>query len=183
MVEMKQCLSHAWRHSVAQAYAGQMVHGERGLLVQFAHQLMQRFEADAPQRRLYVDPVFLGPEGRLRVPDLAICWAGQVVALVMLQHQPRQAPEVEKAMATLRGFAALAGRDLLLAQERYLGPGEDLLRQYTLAPDALLCWAGLYRGPQARDLHATDLGERFLGLHALTEPHKPPKLHGLVEGD
>ncbi|GAA0760755.1 hypothetical protein LRH25_00040 [Ideonella azotifigens] len=172
---LKQCLAEAWQRVMDEAYADQMIDSERGLQLYFGHALMAGFKARDMQRRIYVEPVFVGQQGRLRVPDLAICHAGQLIGVVMLRYLPRGAPEVEKDLTTLRSFAG-AGRDLLLSQERYLGPGDEVQRLYVLAPEPLLCWAGVYRGPQRRlvEQQAADLGERFVGLHAVTAARRPP---------
>ena len=172
---LKQCLAEAWQQVMTEAYGDQMLDSERGLQLYFGHALMAGFKARGMQRRIYVEPTFVGQQGRLRVPDLAICHAGQLIGVVMLRYLPRGAPEVEKDLTTLRSFGG-AGRDLLLSQERYLGPGDEVQRLYVLAPDPVLCWAGVYRGPQRRPVEqqAADLGERFFGLHAVTAARQPP---------
>jgi hypothetical protein len=84
-------------------------------------------------------------------------------------------PNTVKDFAILRWFAEHPG-DLTIANHRYVGPNKA--KQYFLAPDAILCWAGVYRGGKVAELPPlTAAASRCLFLHAVTSAAANPTIH------
>ena len=156
----------AWRRTINGAYSERLVNSERGLQVHFCIALLKEFRASKVIRRLFVEPTIFFADSTKRCPDLVICSARRIIGVVEFKYFPRARPAVEKDMNTLLRLAA--AKDIALANDRFRGAGE--VRHYTVARDAVLCWAGVYTGnflalpPRA----VSRLGERFMRVDALT---------------
>lgn len=174
-------LARAWRQTIEVAYGEQLINSERGLQVHFCHQLLSQFKVDAVSRRIFVEPCFVDAEGQVRSPDVVICHTRSIIGVVELKYLPRVRPEYEKDLSTLQWFAK-SGGEVALSNERYLGVGAQTIKKFSLASDAVLCWAGVYRAPRAEvEAHAESLGRRFYCLHAITSPNEVPVLHPVTE--
>ncbi len=180
---LRQHISAAWRSTIESVYTEQLINSERGLQVHFCSRLLTEFANDDVPRRLFVEPSFRDPEGKVRSPDIVICQTQHIIGVIELKYQPRVQPSYEKDIGTLKWFAGCAS-DLEVSNDRYLGVETSASKKYSLAPDAILCWAGVYKGPPV-DLEAESkvLGKRFFCLHAVTSPDVHPTILPARIGD
>lgn len=137
--------------------------------------------------RLFIEPTFLTSESidsegrptgkKTLIPDVVICNNQRIIGVFELKYQPRSAPLFEKDYGTLDWFASGNAQTaaITLKNERYLGESIEQ-RAYQLADDAVLCWAGVYKGEQALDTAPAGAGERFLSLHGITVDGRPPQV-------
>jgi hypothetical protein len=172
-------LIRAWRSTIKKYYAEQLINSERSLQVYFAQELSKQFTVSKMPRRVFIEPrIRKGAESPPCYPDIVICHTRRIIGIVELKYQPKMfKPSATKDFATLEWFANHPG-DLTIANDRYVGPNEP--KKYSLASDALLCWAGVYRGNKLAELPAIDAPvDRCLFLHAVTSPEADPKIHPL----
>ena len=160
-------IRRAWRRTINSGYSERLVNSERGLQVHFCIALLEEFRASKVIRRLFVEPTILFGDSTKRSPDLVICNSRQVIGVVEFKYVPRARPTVEKDMNTLLRLGS-ADRGIGIANDRFRGVGE--VRHYTVASDAVLCWAGVYAGKLLALPPRTvlKLGGRFMRLDALT---------------
>jgi hypothetical protein len=131
--------------------------------------LLREFEAEKVNRRLFIEPcVSLSKAAFSRHPDVVICNSQRVIGIVELKYRPRARPKFRKDLQTLELFAS-GPDEVTIANDRYRGIGGES-RSYLLAPDAVLCWAGVYTGVRLdlRSAISDSLRKRFLQLDALT---------------
>lgn len=170
---LRQHITSAWRETVESVYPKRLINSERGLQVHFCHKLFAQF-GDL-KRQVFVEPCFVSPSGAVRSPDIVVCHSKSIIGVIELKYMPRVSAEFSKDLQTLEWFHSGAD-SMTLSNDRYLGE-EITSPTFELAPDALLCWAGIYRGPKIDiELHGEALGRRFLSLHAVTAPGKHPEL-------
>lgn len=167
---LREQLAEAWRLTIRGPYADQLVNSERGLQVHFCIELLQVFPKDFVARRLFVEPTLVFEDGVRRSPDLLICNSNDVVGVVEFKYSPRALPTkstIEKDLDTL-GRIGSAGSELKVSNERYRGEGDA--KRYTIATDAVLCWAGVHSSPSTTMPMggSYDFGSRFLCLEALS---------------
>jgi len=157
----------AWKQTINVRYASCLINSERGLQAYFCAALLEQF--DNLSRRIFIEPRLsqAGVKGS-RYPDVVICHSEQIIGVVELKYQPRGRPTYEKDLNTLRWIAE-NHEQIKVSNDRYFGPPAKA-RVFSLAPDAVLCWAGVYKGAQENvsQFVPTELKARFLGLHALT---------------
>ena len=117
----------------------------------------------------------------MRYPDLVICDTKSVVGIIELKYTPRGRPVPSgllKDMETLT-HAAADSESLQIVNERFLGKFVTQVA-YPLAGNAVLCWAGLYRGPKElelkKDISNDAFLKRFLQLSALTYRDADPTI-------
>lgn len=171
---LKRHIRTAWRKTLQEDYPRRLINSERGLQVHFCHHLLAGL--DGSSRRLFVEPCFVADDGTQRMPDLVICNSKRIIGVVELKFQPRSAAPFRKDLDTLRWFASTPDA-VRIANSRYRGEYESSLPAYALAPDALLCWAGVYAGTRVDiEPQAVDLGRRFMALHAITRRGEAPLL-------
>lgn len=160
-------LRSAWRRTIGSAYSDRLINSERGLQVHFCINLLEEFKTSRVRRHLFVEPIVVFPDGTKRYPDLVICNGRRAIGVIEFKYKPRARPAVGKDINTLHRLATL-GKPLVLANDRFQGLTEA--REYSFAPDAVLCWAAVYTGGlvtlPARAL--SSLGSRFLRLDAIT---------------
>ncbi|MFN0195806.1 MAG: hypothetical protein ACKVT0_03625 [Planctomycetaceae bacterium] len=83
---------------------------------------------------------------------------------------------VKKDLETLEWFSSSS--EVSLSNKRYLGVEKELEKKYELAPNAVLCWAGVYCGPKFDfEKQCKGLENRLLFMHAVTAAGKEPSLH------
>ena len=159
-------LRRAWRRTIHGPYSDRLVNSERGLQVHFCLSLLEEFKASKVRRRLFVEPMVLLPGATRRFPDLVICNGHRMIGVVEFKYTPRARPTVTKDISTLRQLAA-SGETVVLANDRFRGIAE--VRRYSLAPDAVLCWAAVYAGGLVAlpDRVVSGIGSRFLRLDAI----------------
>ncbi|MDX1946008.1 MAG: hypothetical protein SFU86_11475 [Pirellulaceae bacterium] len=160
-------LIRAWHATITRAYAGQFINSERGLQVHFCIELLKEFRRRRVSRRLFIEPTLQFVDKVMRTPDLLICNTKQIIGVVEFKYCPRARPKTGKDLKTLARIRDTTGV-ISIQNERYLGEGK--LRQYSVAEDAVFCWAGVYRSdePIALDLPG------LLRLDALTACNAPP---------
>ena len=165
----------AWHKTVESAYSERLINSERSLQYYFCTNLLAEFRNDDVRRSIFVEPCFSCPSTRKRrSPDIIVCHTKEIIGAIELKFSPRGKPSVKKDLETLHWLASSAGA-ISLTNERYLGPPR-LAREYTIANDAVLCWAGIYKGPQLSIESDPDFEKRFLTLHALTSAGEIPKV-------
>jgi hypothetical protein len=170
-----QALTNAWRKTIAEAYCERLINSERGLQTYFCAALMEAFPTAKKQdsRRLFIEPHLPGIKGIDEgcYPDVVICNTRQIIGVVELKYLPRARPAFEKDLQTLKAIAE-AGGDIELANDRYLGPNS--LRNYTLATDAVFCWAGVSKTKPEFDRPSLGASMTFLRLDAVTQLDAKP---------
>ncbi len=172
---LKKQIVEAWKETIDKVYSEQLINSERGLQVHFCHRLLSKFSDQGVSRRIFVEPCFKDSVGKSRSPDVVICHTRQIIGVLELKYLPRASPKYKKDIETLEWFG-LATTELTLSNHRYLGVEATSPRKYSLARDAVLCWAGVYRKPRVDIKLAQSLERRFLCLHAVTSEGEPPKL-------
>ncbi|MGQ2922604.1 MAG: hypothetical protein ACT6SF_13290 [Hydrogenophaga sp.] len=135
--------------------------------------MMQEWASRAlDQLRLYIEPNFRTAEGATLIPDVVVCNSRQIIGVFELKYQPRSEASYEKDHGTLSWFSRNNG-NVTLINERYLG--EPLgQKKYQMAPDAVLCWAGIYKGDQPFQIGPEQDNERFMRLHGLCGEGRNP---------
>lgn len=173
---LREHLTTAWQQTVNKQYLDQTINSERGLQVHFCAALIKIFENEALKRRLFIEPNLRTATSESRFPDVVICNSKHVIGIVELKYVPRGRPDIAKDIATLE-FAVLHGEKLTIANERFLGVHKDA-RAYPLASDAVLCWAGIYKGERVNIISrlSENVRPHFLQMNALTLPDADPNV-------
>lgn len=167
---LRKQLIKAWQNTVEKHYKKQNINSERGLQVHFCDELKKIFDVDQrmKRRRLFIEPNLRTNTSESRFPDIVICDSKKVIGVIELKYAPRARPDFTKDIETLE-FAALNVAELAIQNERFLGVHKDT-KSYPLANDAVLCWAGIYKGMR-EDLTSRiskSVQEHFLQMDALT---------------
>jgi len=140
--------------------------------------LLEEFAGAGVQRRIFVEPVLKTDRGSVGPkPDVLICNRGKIIGVVELKYLPRVGPQVKKDLRTL-DWVASHQKHISIGNERYLGIAQDE-RGYSLAADAVLCWAGVHRGPAGLRLQSrvsSRVKPRFMELHAVTGANVNPEI-------
>lgn len=174
---LRKQIEDAWESVISDVYPQRLINSERGLQIFFCHALLNAL--DETNRRLFVEPTFTDvSDKQQRTPDILICNTRQIIAVIELKYQPRVPASWQKDMKTLDWFASQSG-ELRLSNDRFLGPTTGAPKSYSLADDAVLCWAGLYRTPLVQTPPTENIRARFLGLHAVTSTDEVPVVHRL----
>jgi len=165
----------AWHKTVEEAYSERLINSERSLQHYFCSKLLAEFSDEEVKRLIFVEPCFTCPTtGKRRSPDVIVCHSRQIIGAIELKFLPRGRPSFEKDLDTLRWLGTVGGA-VSLVNERYLGVPRPA-HEYTIADDAVLCWAGIYKAPQLALASGPEIETRFLDLHALTSPDTTPKV-------
>jgi hypothetical protein len=179
-IPLRRQLTTAWRDTLAGPYRNQQINSERGLQVHFCLALMKQFEIDGLNRLLFVEPtVTFGPSD-MRCPDLVICNSQQIIGIVEFKYAPRTLPEYSKDLETLHRFIWHAN-GVTLSNERFRGEG--MPKTYSLAEDAVLCWAAVYADTFFEMQHSClpALEAQFLRLDAITHESAPPVIRNSMD--
>ena len=166
-------LISAWERTLTVAYPHRLINSERGLQAHFCAELLREFGQNST-RSLFVEPCITFEDGKKRHPDLVICNRDRIIGVVELKYRPNGRPDPSKDIETLFRFAESPAL-LSLSNERYRGPTKP--KAYPLAPDAILCWAGIYKGapmPLLTD-KISKLGRSILRLDATTSKSSNPQ--------
>lgn len=173
-------LKRAWTEAIQKKYEKQLINSENGLQIYFCAALLAEFEKSNVRRRLFIETRLRFSDGSARHPDIVICDTKNIVGIVELKYTPRGRPgqpSLNKDMETLMQ-AVTDENNLKISNDRYLGETTDK-RSFPLAKNAVLCWAGVYKGKEI-DLQSKIKNEllrnRFLQLSALTIKDAPPKI-------
>jgi len=162
-------LRAAWESVISKKYDERLIDSEASLQVHFCMALLSRFCDEGRVRRIFVEPSVqvLNPS-IYKKPDLLICNQRQIIGMVELKYVPRGRATYSKDLETL---AHLSENRLKfeISNQRYRGP-KGLGRTFTLASDAVLCWAGVYSGSKINNeaFSRAESRQDFLALHALT---------------
>ena len=186
---LRKQLSNAWKNTIRESYNKRLINTEHGLHAHFYGFLRDQFKEESllDHRHVYFEQTFV-IEGRSIRPDLVVCNDQQIIAVVELKYAPRSQLEklrngVTKDVESLRAFSEQTKPCLDVV--RHLGPNsESGIKKYSLAKNALLCWAGVYKSPYQplpEFLKGTDLPDSFFALHAVTSHALAPELNGLTE--
>ena len=171
-------LKQAWRNTITTKYQNQLINSERGLQVYFCSELLQAFEENGVKRRIFVEPRVSARDVQdFRYPDIVICNTNRIIGIVELKYTPRIFAHYLKDLLTF-DFVESHLNALTISNDRFLGRTIDN-RAFPLAPDAVLCWAGVYSG-QWVDLSSKishELHARFLQLDAITEKDQDPIIY------
>ncbi len=173
---LRKHLRQAWIYAI-KTYSRALINSERGLQVYFCAKLLAIFRKEGYARRIFVEPRISGDKGKHRYPDVVICNRRQIIAVVELKYQPRVPAvrgEYQKDLDTLCWIQERT-EGVAISNDRYLGPSGQL-RTYSVAKDALFCWAGVYRASRF-DIacHAPrKLTDQLLVLHAITDDDREP---------
>lgn len=168
-------LAAAWQKTIDFEYSEQLINSERGLQIYFCRHLLDEFRRGEVSRRLFIEPRIKIPEaGVPRYPDIVICHTRSIIGVVELKYRPRARADFTKDLETLEWLSE-KGEDVVLSNDRYRGVREES-RKYSLAPDAVLCWAGVYTAPEEsiRLPEARAINGKVLALQAITKSGSPP---------
>ena len=184
-------LWQAWNVAVHD-YDGQRINTEGDLQFRFCLALERLFEdklrhehgSSRFHRKVYQLAALVTKEGRLLArPDVVVCDGfNRIIGIVELKYTPRVQPDVVKDIHSLR--ACLQG-EVALSPERYRGPLEAL-GVHEVAPDAVVCWAGIYADQSVPRLIELEFhrelwpGAPLLTLHALTSASSKAEVSRLV---
>ena len=163
---LRQHLKTAWKQTINGPYNEMLINSERGLQVHFCVNLLTLLSEH--ERRLFIEPTIVFPDGVRRCPDLVICNSQRIIGVVEFKYTPRKLPSYTKDFATLVKLAESVEGDVVISNERYRGPQKP--KHYHVADDAVLCWAAIHSNG---NFHPTlprseRLGERYLELRATT---------------
>lgn len=174
---LKDQISKAWVRTIDGAYNDRLINSERGLQVYFCSALLDELKGAAGPRRIFVEPSLTIPGVSVpKYPDIVICNTKSVIGVVEIKYQPRTKPDYEKDVDTLTKIRQ--SRDgILLSNDRYRGVEENGT-QYSIAKDAVFCWAGVYSAVEPNfDAHLPkEMDGRFLSLHAVTGSGRRPQI-------
>jgi hypothetical protein len=137
--------------------------------------LNEEFEESQVKRRLFIEPTAVLGTDR-RNPDLMICNSRSVIGVVEFKYLPKARPSPRKDIDTLKRLCNTAG-EVTISNERYRGPSKP--RRYTVAQNAVFCWAAVYSSPRLLDLPTEaieSIGGRFIRLDALTQENGPAEI-------
>jgi hypothetical protein len=174
---LKKQLIKAWHTTIDTQYRSQLINSERGLQVYFCSELMRLFQKQKLKRRVFIEPAVAShPDNKRRYPDIVICNSQRIIGVVELKYLPRGKAKFAKDIETLK-FVAKHHADLIIRNDRFRGVATGN-HQYSLAPDAVLCWAGVYGGDRVDlKLHVSDLMRpSFLQLDAITQSEQHPSV-------
>lgn len=160
-------LKRAWKTTIEQHYNHQLINSEHGLQAYFCAELLSEF--DGMKRRIFIEPLLSFADGLRRHPDVVICDSKSIIGIVEFKYIPRGRPRYAKDLETLQ-LAVENAQALKISNDRFRGVISDD-RQYSLAPNAVLCWAGVYTGETIRIKKSeavSTLGSHFLQLDART---------------
>jgi len=159
-------------------YPQQLINSERGLQHFFCKHLQCLFSEAEVDRRLFIEPRLSAQGGAIYSPDLMLCNTRRIIGVVEFKFAPRGRASAEKDLLTLTRIQSHS-EGLELSNDRYRGIGDGAAKRYSLASDAILCWAGVYATSNVREKAssiASGAGRRFLGLHAITSEGEAPDL-------
>ena len=169
-------LREAWIKTIERHYNSQLINSEHALQVYFCMELLKLFEADNLQRRVFIEPNIQTSCGKTRFPDVVICNGQKVIGIVELKYTPRGRPNTEKDLETL---SMTTSESFEISNERYHGPQKNRRKNYSVADDAIMCWAGIYADDRidlASIAKENQFGDRFLQLHGLTSEDADPEI-------
>ncbi len=131
-------LRQAWIKTIEHHYNSQLISSEHALQVYFCMELLKQFEAGNLQRRVFIEPNIQTSCGKTRFPDVVICNSQKVIGIVELKYTPRGRPNTEKDLETL---SLTTSESFEISNERYQGPQKNPRKIYSIADDAIMCWA------------------------------------------
>ena len=172
---LRRHLKEAWRHTITGRYCARQINSERGLQAFLVADLLALFERDNVLRSVFIEPAIrAGADAIQRKPDILICDSKQIIGVVELKYQPRMMANTTKDLETL-SWMAEHPTGIHLQNTRYRGPARAG-REYGLATNAVLCWAGVHRGIAAplSDKIPRELRQHFMELHAITHADREP---------
>ena len=166
---LRKQISEAWAHTIDDAYNDRLINSERGLQVYFCSALLDEWKDSAGHRRIFVEPSLTIPGLSVpKYPDVVICNSKSVIGVIELKYQPRAKPSFAKDIDTLSKIRDAKDR-ILLSNDRYRGV-EGSGTEYSIAKDAVFCWAGVYSAtePSFNFSLPKEMNGRFFSLHAAT---------------
>lgn len=173
---LRENLREAWIKTIERHYNSQLINSEHALQVYFCMELLKQFEAGNLQRRIFIEPNMQTSCSQTRFPDVVICNSQKIIGIVELKYTPRGRPNTAKDLETL---SLTTSESFEIKNERYHGPENKLLKNFSMANDAIMCWAAIYTGERI-DLTASakerKFGDRFLQLHGLTNSEAHPEI-------
>lgn len=173
---LRENLREAWIKTIERHYNSQLINSEHALQVYFCMELLKQFEAGNLQRRIFIEPNMQTSCSQTRFPDVVICNSQKIIGIVELKYTPRGRPNTAKDLETL---SLTTSESFEIKNERYHGPKNKLLKNFSVANDAIMCWAAIYTGERI-DLTASakerKFGDRFLQLHGLTNSKAHPEI-------
>jgi hypothetical protein len=176
---LKRLLLVAWQQTIRRYYERQQINSERGLQVFFCQSLISQFDAAKVPRRLFVEPTLTaGNSSSSPKPDVLICNRHRIIGVVELKYLPRANANYRKDLQTLEWCGSHAD-SIQIRNERYLGR-QSASKYYSLANDAVLCWAGVFNRPIVLSLRgkvSEKIHSHFMELHAVTVPGGIPTIY------
>ncbi|WP_108371315.1 hypothetical protein [Limnohabitans sp. T6-5] len=168
-------LEATWTNTIQLYYNSQLINSEHSLQVYFCMELLKQFQSKNLQRRIFIEPNIQTSCG-IRFPDVVICNSQEIICIVELKYAPRGRPSIGKDLETL-SFST--SEPFEIKNERYHGPSREDLKKYTVADDAIICWAGIYTGER---INLTSIPkeqkfeDRFLQMDGLTNQDDDPEI-------
>lgn len=151
-------------------------------------------------RRIFVEPHISlqrkEPESKdMRLfPDVLICNRDKIICVIELKYLPRGRASFKKNVDTLRAsfkkdlntlkeiYESQKNDEVItIVNERFLGKhNKETTKSYSLANDAIFCWAGVYTGERydlSKEKEGETIGNCFLQMDAITEYGEDPKIY------
>ncbi|HCN71890.1 MAG TPA: hypothetical protein DIS96_09275 [Pusillimonas sp.] len=203
--KLRKIISKAWVNCIEHDYPQKIINGERALQACFYHRLKLAFgELDKyPKRTIFVEPKLSFSNGKRCFPDIVVCDAKKVIAVIELKFLPRGVLRrrdgekshsgFDKDIKTLTKVAnflsakkdEMGSVDMTIVNERYLGI-KAKAETYQISTDGLLVWAGIYS--KSDDVSVLEIpfvfrkkeyfeGRNWLEIHSLTENGAHPTTH------
>lgn len=166
---LRKHLAEAWKKTIDEQYSNQLINSERGLQVYFCKHLLDQFKDSNASRRLFIEPRLTIPDSKeSKYPDIVICHTRRIIGVVEIKYLPRTQPFFEKDLRTL-DWILHHEKHLVISNNRYRGEHSSS-KEYSLAKDAVLCWAGVYTGTKAVIALTENnrINQRLFALHAIT---------------
>lgn len=136
-------LKIAWESTIRDVYDKRLINSERELQWHFCQQLKAIFDGRQRKllRRLFIEPSVKIKGDMLRSPDVLICNSTKIIGAIEFKYTPRKKAATKKDLETLRQLKVQT-EPITVTSGRYRGSTK--LKEYTLARDAVLCWAAVH---------------------------------------
>ena len=170
----------SWKQCIASDYVNQRINSERSLQASFWSFLNKNIQKN---RRLFIESpmtVKTGNKTTKVIPDIIICSAYKVIAVIELKYLPRGQPKYTKDIKTL-AFISSNRNKIRVSNKRFRGDAKERT-EYSLSSNILFVWASVHAKEKTitSDLYSSgykSLTDCFIQLHAATEDTTKPNVY------
>ncbi len=170
----------SWKQCIEKDYTNQRINSERSLQASFWSYLNKNIQTN---RRLFIEsPMTIKTRGGTKkvIPDIIICSATKVIAVIELKYLPRGQPKHQKDIQSL-ALIANNRHKITVSNKRYRGDAKERT-EYSLSSNILFVWASVHAKEKNRlgNLYSSgfkSLAGCFIQLHAETEDALKPNVY------